>query len=130
MSDKKKTPDTGKVSRAEASSNAARDSSNDTVLPVKLPPEVTQKLLNQLSEGANQARRFIVNLSRKPDSPTGHLSRDSGVNLSAVASRCNPLIRPFGYYLACRYPPEPILNARGEKSGQQLWGIYRVNGAS
>lgn len=121
-----------KTKKADPATETASQNvqANDTPLPVKLPPEITQKLLNQLSERANQARRLVINLSENPDSPTGHLNRDSGVNLSNVAIKYNPLIRPCGYYMACRIPPSPIINGHGEKSGQRLWGIYRINGGS
>lgn len=128
MDKKNKTPDTGKVSGAKVSSRAARDSDNDTALPVKLSDEEINFLLRRIPERSKQARRLIPALGRNPDSPTNRLNKGSGVNLSHIRRTYNPYLIPYGYCVQCRTPPEPIINAFGEKSGQQLWGIYRVVG--
>lgn len=109
---------------------AIKSTINDTPLPVRLSEEEINFLLRQIPEGSKQARRLIPALGRNPDSPTNRLNKGSGVNLSHIRRTYNPYLIPYGYCIQCRTPPEPIINAFGEKSGQQLWGIYRVNGGS
>ena len=94
--------------------------------PITLTDEQTRLLISCFSDRARQARRLIKALSKTPDSPTGHLNKKGGVNLSCLADQqINEKIVMHGFCVDCREPPTPIINGYGEKSGQELWGIYK-----
>ncbi len=51
-----------------------------TLKPVRVPPEIKQKMLDSLSPRAKQARRLVEALANHPDAPTNRLNVGSGVN--------------------------------------------------
>ena len=96
-------------------------------LPVKLDKKTLDLLLSCLSPKGNQARRMLNQVGLNPDSETNRINKNGGVNLSAVANyQINPKIQIHGYSVKCRHPPSPIINAFGEKSGQELWGVCKL----
>ena len=95
--------------------------------PIKPTSKELDFLLSQLNVGANQARRFLKKIGLMPDAETNQLNKGGGVNLSSVAkAQINPKIEMHGYYVDCRKPHKKIINAFGEPSNQELWGIYKT----
>ena len=93
--------------------------------PIIIKDKTKNILLSSIGERAKQARRMIELLAKNPNTPTGQLNKKCGVNLSVTADRANKDIIVHGYCIDCIEPPHPILNALGEKSGQELWSIYK-----
>ena len=100
---------------------------------VKLSPDKLYEILDYYEthhSRSRQAIRLITALAQNPDSPTNRLNKGGGVNLSHVARVNNKRLKKFGYMIACKVPPAPIKNSFGEDSGQELWGLYKVDNQS
>jgi hypothetical protein len=95
--------------------------------PVKLSEAELAAILTTMSSTANQERRFVQTLARRPLSTTKQCCMGIGcVNLSDLRQRTAGTLRLFDLEARCIHPGEPIRNGFGEDSGQQLWALYTI----
>lgn len=85
-------------------------------------------ILLTMSPTANQERRFVQTLARKPNAVTKQACMSIGcVNLSDLRQRTAGTLARFNLEARCIHPKKPIRNGFGEDTGQQLWGLYPLD---
>ena len=110
--------------------NVHQDKLNNLKATEHLPltQEQIDELLDSLPARAFQAKRFVKYVAEKPNSKTADCNvAVAGVNLSDIARKYNPYIRPKGFELMCKLPEKLIKNRFGEDTMQHFWRLAEVS---
>ena len=126
MDHKKQNP----IGKDGASKTAQKEKLNKLKI-TKIEPlsqEQIDELLDVLPARAFQAKRFVKFVAEKPNSKTADCNiAVAGVNLSDIARKYNPYIRPKGFELMCKLPEKLIKNRFGEDTMQHFWRLAEVS---